>query len=290
MKKKQIKIAEHGCFCPGVQGAIDILLKLEKEHDTPIYTVGPLIHNKQVAKQLEEKGIYSIDDLSEVKDKNAIMVIRAHGVTPKFFNEIKQTGHHVVDATCPLVKVAQNKINEYAEKGYSTVIVGDKGHAEVIGLLGYAKGNGHVVASAEEAKKLPHFKKVNVVSQTTQQEKTFYKVAEAVKQNSDECVISNTICEPTRQRQKETIEFAKKADLVIVVGGKHSANTARLASLCKELAENVLHVETAAELNEKQVANHENVFITAGTSTPRWIVEEVRDMVELLAKKTKCIE
>lgn len=283
--KFKIEIAQHGCFCPGVQSAINIVLKLQQKGKKPIYTIGPLIHNKHVTDELEKKGIHTINSLDEVKDKQAVLVIRAHGVTPDFFNKIEKTGKEVVDATCPLVKIAQKRIDQYAKKGYSTVIVGDEGHAEVIGLLGYAKNKGHVVANPKEAKKLPFFDEVNVVSQTTQKEEMFYKVAEIVKKNSKKCIISNTICQPTKERQKETVAFAKKSDLVIVVGGKHSANTARLANLCKELTKNVIHIESAKEISPKKVLPYDNIFITAGTSTPRWLVEEVRDRVNLLKSK-----
>ncbi|MBT3393463.1 MAG: 4-hydroxy-3-methylbut-2-enyl diphosphate reductase [Elusimicrobiaceae bacterium] len=284
-EKFNIEIAKHGCFCPGVQSAIDIVIKLQKESKKPIFTIGPLIHNKHVTDELEKKGIHTINNLKEVKGKDAVLIIRAHGVTPQFFKQIEDTDNEVVDATCPLVKVAQKKIEQYAKKGYSTVIVGDEGHAEVIGLLGYAKEKGFVVANEKEAKKLPHFDEVNVVSQTTQKEEIFYKVSEIIKKNSKKCVIANTICQPTKERQKETVAFAKKSDLVIVVGGKHSANTARLANLCEELTKNVIHIESAKELSAKQVLPSENIFITAGTSTPRWLVEEVRDRVNLLKSK-----
>lgn len=190
----------------------------------------------------------------------------------------------VVDATCPLVKHAQNIIAKFAQQGYHTVIVGDGGHAEVIGLLGYTQGKGVVVSGPEEAARLPHFDKVNVVSQTTQQEIVFYQTAEEVKKHADVCQISNTICQPTKDRQKETIELAKSADLVIVVGGRHSANTARLATLCKQLAPAVLHVETEDELEPLPVQRARKIFITAGASTPNWVIDRVAARVRELRK------
>ncbi len=161
-------------------------------------------------------------------------------------------------------------------------IVGDADHAEVIGLMGYTQGRGTVVSGPQEAKQLPHFDKVNVVSQTTQKETVFYETAEEVKKHADSCQISNTICQPTKERQKETIEFAQNADLVIVVGGKHSANTARLALLCKELSSAVQHVETEEELNEKEILKAKKIFITAGASTPDWVIDRVADHVRTL--------
>lgn len=278
-KDYKITIAKSAGFCPGVKNAIERVLHLSKEGKKPVYTVGPLIHNKQVTQMLEEKDIFTINNLNEATDKNGVLVIRAHGITPEYQKQVLATGLEVVDCTCPLVKRAHNIIDEYAQKGYYTVIIGDAEHAEVIGLLGYTQGRGIVVADAEEAKNLPDYDKVNVVAQTTQKEQTFFEAAEVIKQKSKVCQVSNTICTPTKQRQKETLELAKNADLVIVVGGKHSANTARLAKLCAELCKKVIHVETAEETQEKDLLEAKNILITAGASTPNWIIEEVAQKV-----------
>lgn len=283
-KEQDVTVAKSAGFCPGVKRAIDKVLELEAAGKKPVYTIGPLIHNKQVTDMLAAKQITSIDLPQDAADKSGVLVIRAHGITPQFQQEVQSHGMEVVDATCPLVKHAQNIIAKFADQGYHTVIVGDGGHAEVIGLLGYAKGNGTVVAGAEEAAKLPHFKKINVVSQTTQKESEFYAAAEEIKKHADECQISNTICQPTKDRQKETVEQAKKADLVIVVGGKHSANTARLAFLCKNLSPHVQHVETEEELLEEEVVRAHKIFITAGASTPNWVIDRVAARVKELRK------
>ena len=279
-KNYKITIASSAGFCPGVKNAIERVLQLAEKGKKPVYTVGPLIHNKQVTQMLEKKDIFTINNLNEAEDKNGVLVIRAHGITPEFQKQVFDTGLEVVDCTCPLVKRAHTIIDEFAKKGYYTVIIGDAEHAEVIGLLGYTQGRGIVVADAEEAKKLPSYDKVNVVAQTTQKEQTFFEAAEIIKQKSKICQISNTICTPTKQRQKETLELAKNADLVIVVGGKHSANTARLAKLCGELCKKVLHVETAEEVKKENLKDAKNILITAGASTPNWIIQEVANKVE----------
>lgn len=283
-KEQDVTVAKSAGFCPGVKRAIDKVLELEAAGKKPVYTIGPLIHNKQVTDMLAAKQITSIDRPQDAADKSGVLVIRAHGITPQFQEEVQSCGMEVVDATCPLVKHAQNIIAQYAAQGYHTVIVGDGGHAEVIGLLGYTQGRGVVVSGPEEAAKLPRFDKVNVVSQTTQKESVFYETAEEIKKHADECQISNTICQPTKDRQKETIELAKSADLVIVVGGRHSANTARLALLCKGLAPAVLHVETEDELEAEPVSRANKIFITAGASTPNWVIDRVAARVRELRK------
>jgi 4-hydroxy-3-methylbut-2-enyl diphosphate reductase len=285
-KDQGVIVAPCAGFCPGVKKAIDCVLQLEAAGKKPVYTIGPLIHNKQVTDDLEAKGITSIDTLDQTKNKNGVLVIRAHGITPQFQKEVESQGMEVIDSTCPLVKKVHNVIEEYAKQGYDTVIVGDAGHAEVTGLLGYTRrGKNVVVANIKEAKKLPYFKKVNIVAQTTQNEETFYKVAEIIKANAGVCVISNTICEPTKQRQRETIENAKNADLVIVVGGRHSANTARLAKLCGKLCPKVIHVESADEINKDDILSSRKVFITAGASTPNWVIEKVAERVKAFRRK-----
>ena len=281
-KKADVIVAKCAGFCPGVKRAIDKVLELEATGKKPVYTIGPLIHNKQVTDMLAAKQISAIDVPEQASNKSGVLVIRAHGITPEFQKQVQASGMEVVDATCPLVKHAQNIIEQFAREGYHTVIVGDGDHAEVIGLMGYTHGKGVVVSGPEQAAKLPHFDKVNVVSQTTQKESVFYDTAEEIKKHANVCQISNTICQPTKDRQKETIEQAQNADLVIVVGGKHSANTTRLALLCRGLAPSVQHVETENELEESMVKKAARIFITAGASTPDWVIERVAKRVKAL--------
>lgn len=283
-KEQGVTVAKSAGFCPGVKGAIDKVLELEASGKKPIYTLGPLIHNKQVTDMLAAKQITSVEKPADAADKSGVLVIRAHGITPAFRQEVMQSGMEVVDATCPLVKHAHDVISQYAAQGYHTVIVGDGGHAEVIGLLGCTQGRGVVVSGPEEAARLPAFDKVNVVSQTTQKESVFMQTARVIEAKAAVCQISNTICHPTKLRQSETMQLAKNADLVIVVGGKHSANTARLALLCRELAPQVLHIETEAELTPQQVLGPKRIFITAGASTPNWVINQVAAWVRQTRK------
>ncbi len=274
-KDMGVILAKSAGFCPGVKKAIDCVLGLAQSGQSPIYTFGPLIHNPQVIESLEEKNIHAIKSLAEIKDKSGVLVIRAHGVTPIVEAELRTLGIAVVDGTCPLVKRAHTVIAEYAAKGYATVIVGDAGHAEVVGLLGYADGRGHVVSDAREAEALPSFDKVNVVAQTTQDEEVFLAVVELIRARARECLVSDTICLPTRERQTETRSLAARADMIIVVGGRQSANTARLAQLCDSLCPSVLLVETEDELDEAVVSSPKRIGVTAGASTPNWMTERV---------------
>ncbi|HOW89619.1 MAG TPA: 4-hydroxy-3-methylbut-2-enyl diphosphate reductase, partial [Elusimicrobiales bacterium] len=274
-ERPEIIVASTAGFCPGVKNAIDKALELAKSADRPIYTLGPLIHNRQVIETLREKNIRSVKDVSEIKEKGAILVIRAHGIPPALEAEIRSMSLEVVDATCPLVKHVHRAIDACAEKGCDTVIVGDKDHAEVIGLLGYARGRGRVISGPEEAAALPRMDKVNIVAQTTQEESVFLAAVEAVRGKARELTVSNTICKPTKDRQRETVEAARVADLVIVVGGRNSANTARLLQICEKLAPAAVHIETEEDLDVGLLRGKRTIFVTAGASTPTWMVEKV---------------
>lgn len=274
-----ITVAKSAGFCPGVKSAIDKVLELSNKRKRRIYTLGPLIHNKQVIETLEQNNIHAVKSASEIKEKGALLVIRAHGIPPKEERAIRSLGLEVIDATCPLVKRVQENIRAYAKKGYATVIVGDKDHAEVVGLMGYTGGRGRVISGPEEADSLPRLKKVNIVAQTTQEGGIFTAAAEAVSRKAAELVVSNTICNPTKLRQSETVKFAKGSDLVIVVGGKNSANTARLFQICDRLAKRAVHIETESELEAGLFRGVKRIFITAGASTPTWLVEKALEKV-----------
>ena len=283
-KGPDVILAATAGFCPGVQKAIDQVLKLAQAGKGPIYTLGPIIHNTQVIEMLEAKGIHAVDSLADVRGPGGIIVIRAHGITPELEAKVRGLGLEVVDSTCPMVKKIRSVIEKYARRGFSTVIVGDKGHAEVVGLLGYAGKNSFVVAGPEEAERLAPLDRVNLVAQTTQEEGVFLRTAKAVRRHAREVVVSNTICQPTRDRQRETRELAGKVDLMIVVGAKHSANTARLAALCRKLCPRTVHVETDKDVDLAAVKAARRIGITAGASTPDWLARRVLDRIREIRK------
>jgi (E)-4-hydroxy-3-methyl-but-2-enyl pyrophosphate reductase len=276
----KIIIAKNAGFCPGVNNAINKVIELSEHSTKKIYTLGQLIHNNDVIKNLEERGIVAVNSISEINDiKTSILVIRAHGIPPELEEKIKESGIEYVDATCPLVKNAHRIIKEYSEKGYTTIILGDKEHAEVIGLKGYAGDNCFVISSVEEAEKLPDIEKANLVSQTTQEEELFERVVKILTPKIKELIISNTICTPTKLRQKETIEFSKIADIVVVIGGKHSANTQRLYQICKDMSKEAVLVENENDITDDLFKDKNTVFITAGASTPAWLISGVEKKI-----------
>ncbi len=269
----KLLVAETAGFCWGVRRALDQAVDLTKKTDGPVYTYGPLIHNSQVLDELKAQEIYAVEALEQVSA--GTILVRAHGVRPEVIGQLQERSANVVDATCPLVRRVQKALSAYTEKGYDTVIVGDDNHAEVVGLRGYTEDRCYVVADETEVDRLPSFDRVCVVAQTTRDDRTFERVVERVRAKANEVRAINTICEPTRDHQTETIELAHKADLMVVVGGRHSANTVRLVKLARDEGARVLHVETDAEIGAEQFTGCETVAVTAGASTPEWMINRV---------------
>lgn len=275
----RVKIAKNAGFCMGVKRAMDIVLdtasKVSKKE--AVYTDGPLIHNPQVLEFLEQKGIGILKETTDPKGIN--VVIRAHGIKPARKTEIERTGAKVCDATCPNVKSVQSIIKRHAVQGYSTIIVGDKGHAEVDGLLGYAEDNGYVVEDINDICKLPAMEKICVVSQTTQSKEVFKQVAETLRQKYKECKIFETICNSTSKRQKDVIDLSKEVDAMVVVGGRGSANTKRLSEISETRIPTFL-VETEEELDMERLKRFNTIGVTAGASTPNWMINRVVDKIQ----------
>ena len=267
----EITIAKKAGFCFGVKRALDITFDLAKEGHQGIYTYGPLIHNPQVVDRLKHEGIDTVDNLS-APGINTI-IIRTHGVSPKVYVETSKMGYNVIDATCPFVKKAQNFTNSLKEEGYQVIIIGDRNHPEVQGLIGFA---GSDVVVADDTDHLPPLKnKVGIIVQTTQAFETFEKIVSHIIRCTREVKIYNTICDSTSQRVRETKELAQKVDLMIIVGGKNSANTNQLAKLSKDVCAKVYHIETSGELDDRWFKDVTDVGITGGASTPQWIIDEV---------------
>ena len=274
----KIVVAKTAGFCMGVRRAVDMVLDASNLSGEPIFTYGPLIHNPQVLKMLEEKKIFRIDEIP-LKGTGTIL-IRAHGVPPEDEKSLKEAGFKVVNATCPRVVRVQKIIHKYAQKGYSTIIIGDEKHPEVVGLLGYAEGNGYTVTSLEQLSSLPKFENTVVVAQTTQNTAFYDEIKTWCKINAPHYKIFDTICGSTEKRQTEIRELAKVNDAVIVVGGKQSGNTKRLAQIASSTGKPAVHIEDVSQIDYEKLSSAESVAITAGASTPNWIINEAFNKIE----------
>lgn len=277
----KILVAEKAGFCFGVKRAIDIAFNLARKAENGIYTFGPLIHNPQVVERLRHEGISSTDDI--YSDSIKTLIIRTHGVPPEIYSETAKMGYRIVDATCPFVKKAQRYAMTLRDEGYQVLIVGNKEHPEVKGLIGFG-GDG--VITVEGAESMPPLKrKVGIIVQTTQRFEVFKEIVLRVINSAREIKIYNTICDYTARRVRETEELARKVDMVIVVGGKNSSNTTQLYKLSKKNCKKVYHVETGDELEAGWFDDVESVGITGGASTPNWIIEEIVEKVKEISDR-----
>lgn len=276
--KEKIKVAKTAGFCWGVKRAMDITLHTAKTANGPVYTHGPLIHNPHVIKMLESESVFALDDATMIE--SGTVIIRTHGVTPEVRSKIKERGLEKIDATCPLVAKVQGIIKKQANKGFYTVIVGDRGHAEVIGLTGFAQGRCSVIESLYEVSSLPDMDKVSVVAQTTCETGKYEKVVDAIKAKYPDAVIGDTICEATQERQAEVLDLAKQVDLMVVVGGRNSANTARLAELAEKTGAETVLIESEDEIDLDKLKEFQTIGLTAGASTPSWMIQRVLDKLK----------
>ena len=269
----EIKIAKTAGFCTGVQRAMNILLDTARLKKPPIYTYGPLIHNPQVISMLEQRGIKAFSDPDTVPD--GTVVIRAHGVPPQTRKQLREKGFKICDATCPHVAQVQSIVKSHNHQGYHVIIIGDKGHAEVEGIFGFAQGRGTVINSLAEVDSLPPMDKVCIVAQTTQNLDYFQQIKEKIKERFPQAKIFNTICSSTHQRQEEALQIAREVDAMVVVGGKNSANTIRLSNMIAALPKPVFHIEVPQELEMEELEKFDRLGVTAGASTPNWIINGV---------------
>ncbi len=274
----KVKLAKTAGFCMGVRRAMELVLAEANKTEGPIFTYGPLIHNRQVVELLESKGIEQVEDINI--PQTGEIAIRAHGIPPQERQAITNKGLTILDATCPRVARVQAIIRYYTGKGYTAVIVGDEDHAEVTGLLGYSKGPAYVIQSVEDVSALPDMENIFVVAQTTQNERTFQNIIGALKRRFPHVMVFDTICEATNQRQQEVSGFKGQVQAVVVVGGYHSGNTRRLVEVAKESGLPTFHVETEKDIDEKKLSKIEVVGVTAGASTPSWMIKKVVSKLE----------
>jgi len=279
----KIIVAQRAGFCFGVQRAIDIIEKVVGTAD--IFTVGPIIHNPAVVSDLEKRGVCPVNSVDEIPP-GATVVIRSHGMSPSQLKEIALRGAKIIDATCPLVKRAQERAAELADKKYKVVIIGEKSHPEVIALKGCAPES-IVVESPDEIPANLANERVGAVVQTTQTAENFVAIVSGIAGRAPaELRVFNTICSATAERQNEVRQLAEEVDVVFVLGGRNSANTTRLTNIAGKVGTKTFHLESADELKAEMIAGAERVGITAGASTPRWIIDSFVETLETLEGKT----
>ncbi len=269
----QVSIVEEGGFCFGVRRAIRLANEATCEHGR-VYSLGPLIHNRQVIDELAEAGLTVADDLSQVPD-GAVVMIRAHGAGPEIYQQAEARNMQIIDATCPFVDRVQRKARQFTEMGYQVLVLGEVEHPEPKGIVEHSQGQAIIVEGPQDPKKLPLDAKVAVVAQTTQPRDSLEALIVALLPDVEELIVANTICEATTTLQQASVAKARQVDLMIVVGGYHSANTRRLAQICQATGTATHHIESAAEIAPQWLAGAATVGVTGGASTPLEAVQIV---------------
>ena len=279
----KVILAKSAGFCMGVRRAVETTLDVIQKEDTGVSTFGPLIHNPQVLNLLEERGVKVLKDIPE--RETGTVIIRAHGVPPVHKVKLQMAGATVKDATCPHVVKVQVIIKKYLKQGYSTVIIGDRNHAEVEGLMGFAEDRGQVVSNRSDVDNLQLVSPYIIVSQTTQDETAFDELSRMILKRFPGGRVFNTICDATHKRQEEVRRLCRNVEAMVVVGGKNSANTQRLAEIAEGMGCPVFLVETEDELDLAKLAKYDCVGVTAGASTPTWMINRVVRILEALPSR-----
>jgi 4-hydroxy-3-methylbut-2-en-1-yl diphosphate reductase len=276
----EVRIAKTAGFCWGVRRTVDKVMEVAETAGHGVVTLGPVIHNPQAVERMREKGVGKVDAVAEVVDGTTV-VVRTHGAVKSELQAAKERGLDVVDGTCPYVKYPQAMAQRLSREGYHVVLVGDEKHAEVKGVVSYAEGPCTVVKPGGP---IPEVKarKVAVIAQTTCIGADFERVVGALSLRHKEVRAVNTICYDTDERQTDARSLARDVDAVVVVGGKNSANTRHLAEICREIQPRTWHVETEDELRPEWFAGCRTVGISAGASTPDWVVEGVAERLRAL--------
>ena len=270
-------VAKSSGFCFGVKKAIELAKDSIHKYNT-IYTLGPIIHNPQVVKRLEEEGIKSVDSIEKIASQSdTTLIIRSHGTTPQVIDKITKMNLNMIDATCPYVKRVHKTVKEFSDKGYNIIIVGQRCHPEIVGVNGWCNNKAFIINSMEEARELPDMNNICVVAQTTLDKNEWHEIVKILKTKYKDknIVIHNTICSTTFPRQQEAREISKIVTKMYVIGGKNSANTRKLYEICKENCNETYLIGTYRDIDFSKIDKHDVIGITAGASTPDWIIKEV---------------
>lgn len=286
----EVLVADKKGFCFGVKHAISLAEKLLAE-GKKVYCLGDLIHNKQVVNRLSQAGLEVVENLDQIPSGSApnqksgpipTVLIRSHGCRPELAEEVKKRGFHLVDATCILVKHAQKIVSELDQQGYQVIIVGDPNHPEVQGAIGYAP-DVIVVENENDLDKIPRSAKLAVISQTTHSAEDFGRIVGLIAMGSyEEMKVVNTICRETARRQDSAINLCQQVEVMFVLGSRHSANTRELANLCQRNGVETHHLQNWEEFSPDFVQGKHRAGVTAGASTPDWIIEEFVENLKAL--------
>lgn len=270
----EVLLADEFGFCFGVERAVD-MVEESVDKNEKVRTLGPLIHNDQEMDRLGNQGVNTIDNPVQIK-RDETGVIRAHGVTPEVQKELEAKAGKVIDATCPFVTRVQRLASRAANDERDVIVVGNPDHPEMVGVKGYAPENAFIVRDESEISGLPKLRKPLVISQTTIKLKTFLDTAEAVKDHTDDDVeIVNTICSATRDRQDAARALANQVEAFYVIGGAHSSNSRKLVAVCKEQCDKSFLIQTEEDINPSDLDGVKKVGVTAGASTPKWLIDNV---------------
>ncbi len=268
----EIYLADKAGFCFGVKRAISTAF--DAANKGRVYCLGPLIHNPQEVERLSKAGVATVEDFSTLKPGD-FLIIRSHGVPPNVLAQAREKGLNIIDLTCPFVGKAQRDAEALKRDGYQVVVIGEKKHPEVQSILGYAGDNAVVVEKADDLNGMEFQSRIGVVAQTTQSYGNFSEIVLRLLRLSKELKVFNTICNSTKERQDAARILAGQVDVMLVVGGRNSANTSRLVSVCEGEGKPTHHIEVAEEIRPEWVAGARKVGVTAGASTPDWVVEGV---------------
>ena len=272
----EVRIAENAGFCFGVKRAMNMAWdELENKNGNKVYSLGPLIHNKQAVDKYKEKGLLEMDSLDKVPNDSKL-IIRSHGVAEDVYTQSKSKNMDIVDTTCPFVKKIHEIVKEFSNNGYKIIIVGNATHPEIVGINGWCNNEAFVVNSEEEVDNIPfnNDDKYCVVSQTTANLEHFDKIVEKINSKTNNLTVKNTICFATKERQLSATDLAKEVDCMVVIGGKHSSNTQKLVNICKNIVP-TFSIETKEELQKDMFEGFKVAGVTAGASTPDWIIDEI---------------
>jgi len=277
----KVELAKSAGFCFGVEKAVNTVYEEAKKENEIVYTLGPIIHNEEVVKDMKKRGVEAVkmEDLASLP--KGTVIIRSHGVSREVYNFVKNSGHRVVDATCPFVKKIHAIVSVQSGKGKTVVIIGNPDHPEVMGIKGWGDENTYAVENIEQFINLGLKKdeEIIIVAQTTFNHKKFQEIIDKISLLGYDVRCFNTICNATQERQAEAKKIASNVDAMIVIGDKKSSNTGKLVEICQEECKNTVFIQTLEDLNYDALLSVDSVGITAGASTPKHIIEEVQNIV-----------